>query len=117
MTTPDPTHTLTKPFTVANSVTDFSPDKYEIAAKAKEHNIRVSPAVLDAARKDGDTLPQSLHTTSARNIQSVWRRLDRWNLCIASVAGDRRTLFAHLHRRSSSAASDVWSHVPQRSGF
>jgi hypothetical protein len=36
----------------------------EIAAKAKEHNIRVSPAVLDAASKDGEALLQSLHTTT-----------------------------------------------------
>jgi len=32
-------------------------------AKAKNHNIQVSPAVLDAARKDGDELLQSLRTT------------------------------------------------------
>ena len=39
------------------------PDKSPIPAKAKDHNIRVSPAVLDAAAKDGDELLHSLHTT------------------------------------------------------
>ncbi len=38
------------------------PEASPIAAKAKEHNIRVSPAVLDAAGKDGDQLLQSLQT-------------------------------------------------------
>src|SRR5579859_6558260 len=41
------------------------PDKCPSAAKAKDHNIRVSPAVLDAAGKDGDELLGSLRTTSA----------------------------------------------------
>jgi Mg2+-importing ATPase len=41
-----------------------APDAPPIPAKAKEHNIRVSPAVLDAAGKDGDALLQSLHTTA-----------------------------------------------------
>jgi Mg2+-importing ATPase len=39
------------------------PDASAIAAKAKEHNIRVSPAVLDAAGKEGDELLRSLGTT------------------------------------------------------
>jgi Mg2+-importing ATPase len=39
------------------------PDKSPIPAKAKDHNIRVSPAALDAAAKDGDELLHSLHTT------------------------------------------------------
>src|ERR1035437_663955 len=39
------------------------PDKSPIPAKAKNNNIHVSPAVLDAAGKDGDALLQSLHTT------------------------------------------------------
>jgi Mg2+-importing ATPase len=39
------------------------PEASPIPAKAKEHNIRVSPAVLDAAGKNGDALLQSLHTT------------------------------------------------------
>ena len=41
------------------------PDKLPIPAKAKNNNIRVSPAVLDAAGKDGDELLRSLHTTPA----------------------------------------------------
>jgi Mg2+-importing ATPase len=40
-----------------------APDESQTSAKAKKHNIRVSPAVLDAAGKDGDALLQSLHTT------------------------------------------------------
>ncbi|MGA1983749.1 MAG: magnesium-translocating P-type ATPase [Acidobacteriaceae bacterium] len=39
------------------------PDKSPIPAKTKDHNIRVSPAVLDAAAKDGDELLRSLRTT------------------------------------------------------
>ena len=38
------------------------PEASPIAAKAKEHNIRVSSAVLDAAAKDGDELLRSLQT-------------------------------------------------------
>jgi hypothetical protein len=33
-----------------------------ITAKAKEHHIRVSPDVLDAAAKDGDELLRLLHS-------------------------------------------------------
>src|SRR5579863_8511667 len=39
------------------------PETLPAATKAKNHNIQVSPAVLDAARKDGDELLQSLLTT------------------------------------------------------
>ena len=42
----------------------------KIFAKAKEHNIRVSPAVLDAAAKDGDELLRFLHTASEGLTQS-----------------------------------------------
>ena len=38
--------------------------------KAKHENIRVSPAVLDAARKEGQELLQSLRTTAAGLTQS-----------------------------------------------
>ena len=41
------------------------PDESQIPAKAKQHNIRVSPAVLDAAGKDGDSLLNSLQTSPA----------------------------------------------------
>src|SRR5579871_1079711 len=34
------------------------------STKAKNHNIQVSPAVLDAARKDGEELLQSLRTAA-----------------------------------------------------
>src|SRR5580698_10563938 len=47
-----------------------SPDESQIPAKAKQHNIRVSPAVLDAAGKDGDDLLLSLHTASTGLTQS-----------------------------------------------
>ena len=47
-----------------------SPDESQIPAKAKQHNIRVSPAVLDAAGKDGDDLLRSLHTASTGLTQS-----------------------------------------------
>ena len=39
-----------------------TPEALPISAKAKSQNIRVSPAVLDAARKDGEELLQSLRT-------------------------------------------------------
>jgi Mg2+-importing ATPase len=38
--------------------------------KAKNHNIHVSPAVLEAARKDGDELLQALHTKPAGLTQA-----------------------------------------------
>ena len=41
-----------------------------IAAKAKEHHIRVSPDVLDAAAKDGDELLRFLHTSLSGLTQS-----------------------------------------------
>ena len=69
MATPDPNDAVEKHSIEANSGTTSAaealppPDASPIPAKAKEHNIRVSPAVLDAAGKDGDALLQSLHTT------------------------------------------------------
>ena len=41
------------------------PDKPAIPTKAKNQNIRVSPAVLDAARKDGEVLLRDLQTSAA----------------------------------------------------
>ena len=38
--------------------------------KAKNHNIHVSPAVVEAARKDGDELLRSLRTTPAGLTQA-----------------------------------------------
>ena len=46
------------------------PEKPAIAAKAKSRNIHVSPAVLDAARKDGDELLRSLRTTAVGLTQA-----------------------------------------------
>ncbi len=45
-------------------------DASPIPAKTKEHNIRVSSAVLDAAGKNGDVLLQLLHTTPAGLTQT-----------------------------------------------
>src|ERR1039458_3408612 len=42
--------------------TQAAPEKSSTVAKAKNHNIRFSSAVLDAAAKDGDALLRSLHT-------------------------------------------------------
>jgi len=52
------------------TATPPAPDNSQIPPKAKQHNIRVSPAVLDAAGKDGDDLLRSLHTTSTGLTQS-----------------------------------------------
>src|ERR1039458_5914887 len=38
-------------------------DKSSFVARARNHNIRISSAVLDAAGEDGDALLQSLRTT------------------------------------------------------
>jgi len=69
MTAPDTNSALEEsagksgPAGVGPEGTPVPPDKSSPVAKAKNHNIRVSPAVLDAAGKDGDALLQSLHTT------------------------------------------------------
>jgi Mg2+-importing ATPase len=42
-----------------------APDIPPISVKAKNHNILISPVVLDAAVKNGDALLQSLHTSTA----------------------------------------------------
>src|ERR1700733_15060144 len=52
------------PKTAGAAATLPPPDKSPPVAKAKDHNIRVSPAVLDAAGKDGDELLSSLRATS-----------------------------------------------------
>jgi len=76
MTTPDPSHAAEKPPVEANSGATSAaetlppPDASPIPAKAKEHNIRVSPAVIDAAGKEGDELLQSLHTAIAGLTQA-----------------------------------------------
>jgi Mg2+-importing ATPase len=51
------------PAGVSPTGTPTPPDKSSPVAKAKNHNIRISSAVLDAATKDGDALLQLLHTT------------------------------------------------------
>ena len=69
MTAPDTNSALEEsaeksgPAGVGPEGTPAPPDKSSTVAKAKNHNIRVSSAVLDAAGKDGDALLQSLHTT------------------------------------------------------
>ena len=46
------------------------PDKPPIPTKTKNQNIRVSPAVLDAARKDGEALLRDLRTSAAGLTQA-----------------------------------------------
>jgi hypothetical protein len=46
------------------------PDKPPIPTKAKNQNIRVSPAVLDAARKGGEALLRDLRTSAAGLTQA-----------------------------------------------
>ena len=76
MATPDSNHAVENSSAKANSgalgatATLPTPDESQIPAKAKEHNIRVSPAVLDAAGKDGDELLRSLRTASVGLTQS-----------------------------------------------
>ena len=81
--------TLPKPAAVPPSVVTPSQNLPDgpAAAKAKNQNIHVSPAVLDAARKDGEELLQSLRTTAtgltqaeaeeqarARRVRMRWRK-------------------------------------------
>jgi Mg2+-importing ATPase len=76
MTTPDTNSAVEEsagkagPAGVAPAGTPAGSDKSSAAARAKNHNIRVSSAVLDAAAKDGDALLQSLHTTPAGLTQA-----------------------------------------------
>ena len=76
MATPDPNRTVghssatLNPGALSATSTPPAPDESQIPAKAKEHNIRVSPAVLDAAAKDGDDLLRSLQTASTGLTQS-----------------------------------------------
>jgi len=68
MTTPDPNQAKEKlsantTFSATGAAGTFQPPGASlIPEKAREHNIRVSPAVLDAAVKDGKELLQSLRT-------------------------------------------------------
>jgi hypothetical protein len=50
------------PAGVGPAGTPVPPDKSSPVANAKNHNIHISSAVLDAAAKDGDALLQALHT-------------------------------------------------------
>src|ERR1035438_3239686 len=67
-TTSDSNSTVEKPAANPNSgtagpaVTSPHAEASPIAAKAKEHHIRVSSDVLDAAAKDGDELLRFLHS-------------------------------------------------------
>jgi Mg2+-importing ATPase len=69
MTAPDTNSALEEsagkgvPAGVGPAGTPAAPDKATTVASAKNHNIRVSSAVLDAAAQDGDALLRSLHTT------------------------------------------------------
>jgi Mg2+-importing ATPase len=76
MTAPDKSSGLEEsaekagPAVVDPAGTPAGSDKSSTAAKAKIHNIHISSAVLDAARKEGDALLQSLHTTPAGLTQA-----------------------------------------------
>ena len=69
MTTPDTDNAVQPSATAglrkADSVAQLNslPDQPPIPPKAKDHSIHVSPAVLDAARKDGEELLRSLRTS------------------------------------------------------
>jgi Mg2+-importing ATPase len=71
MTTPDPNDSVEKrPIEAISGTTSAAeilppPSASPIPVKAKDNNIHVSPAVLDAAVKDGDDLLRSLHTAPA----------------------------------------------------
>src|SRR5579871_6907546 len=69
MTTPDPDRTA-ETLVIGSGAVDphlaGPPDRPRpptVSTKAKNHNIQVSPAVLDAARKDGEALLRDLRTT------------------------------------------------------
>src|ERR1035441_1807208 len=68
MTTPDTNSGVKEsaekagPAGVDPAETPMGLDKSSTVAKSKNHNIRVSTAILDAAAKDGDPLLPSLHT-------------------------------------------------------
>ncbi len=75
----EPNHTVEKLPAGANSSTTASakapgppssPGKPAVPPKTKDHKIRVSPAVLDAAGKNGGELLQSLHTSPAGLTQT-----------------------------------------------
>ena len=69
MTTPDADSTAealaNSDGTVGSSlaVPPARPHQPPISTKGKNHNIQVSPAVLDAARKDGEELLRDLRTS------------------------------------------------------
>src|SRR5580658_1248977 len=69
MTTPDTDNAVQPSATAglrkADSVAQLNslPDQHLIPPKAKDHSIHVSPAVLDAAKKDGEELLRSLGTS------------------------------------------------------
>ncbi len=69
MTTPDVGSTaegLVDPSaTTASSLAGPAPEQPASSTKTKNRDIRVSPAVLDAAQKDGEELLRSLRTTAA----------------------------------------------------
>ena len=82
-TTSDSTSTVEKPAAnpssspACSAVTPPPEEASPIAAKAKEHHIRVSPDVLDAAVKDGDELLRFLHSSLDGLTQSEAENLAR----------------------------------------
>ena len=76
MATPEPNLKVANTTAKVNSgvpgatTTPPATDQSQLPAKTKDHKIQVSPAVLDAAIKDGDALLSSLNTTAAGLTQS-----------------------------------------------
>ena len=78
MTAPGLHPSVEEPYSESTSVNGAKtlppPDASPVAAKAKEHNIRVSAAVLDAAARDGDDLLRSLRSSLSGLTQSEAER-------------------------------------------
>jgi Mg2+-importing ATPase len=76
MTTPDTDDKVRSPVAAGGTGEDgFAaipppPNKSPIPSKAKDHDIHVSPAVLDAARKDSEELLRDLRTSPAGLTQT-----------------------------------------------
>ena len=102
MTQTDPNHAKKMPFadttsSAAGAVGTFQPpDASPIPAKAKEHNIRVSPAVLDAAGKVGNELFTSLQTTPEGLTQTEAEERARTSGPNEVAQGRRRGWFIRL---------------------
>jgi hypothetical protein len=90
------------------------PDKSPPVAKAKDHNIRVCPAVLDAAGKDGDELLGSLRTSSEGLTVAFdfkWRRVSElFGVCFGIIWRTTRQFvpITRLSRAASTTSTETW---------